>query len=720
MRGLADTCYRNRRLVVIAWLALLATAIGACAALSGEYRTVFELPDSESARALDLMEERGLAQRSGFSGQIVFAAEQGVNDPAVRRAMEDLFARVREALDEEELISPYEPQNAYQISADGRIAYAELNLSMREREAFQADAETVEALARDVDVPGLRIELGGDIFADRPEFASEVVGIVAAMIILLVAFGSVLAMGLPIVTALCGIGSGAALIGLLTRVLAVPDFTTQVAAMIGIGVGIDYALLIVTRYRHGLRDGLEPRQAIALALDTSGRAVVFAGMTVVISLLGIFMMNMDFMRSLSVSAVLAVLMTMLAAVTLLPALLGFVGRGIDRLGLPHRSAEREASEHFWYRWSRVVQAHPWPALLLSTALLVALASPVFALRLGFGDAGNRQEKDTTRRAYDLLSEGFGPGFNSPFLIIADLPEGAADAPKVQELTRALRATEGVASVAEPLILPDARLAIINLFAASAPQDKETSELVHRLREETLPPVATSTGLQIYTSGGPPIVVDFADYIASRLPLFFGAVLLLSFLLLMMVFHSVVVPVKAVVMNLLSIGAAFGAMVAIFQWGFLGSLFGLGKSGPIEAWAPMMLFAIVFGLSMDYEVFLLSRVREEYDRCGDNRQAVADGLAATGRVISAAALIMVCVFAAFILGGERVMKLMGFGLSFAIFIDATVVRLVLVPAAMELLGDLNWWMPGWLARRLPKLNVDGAAVAPEGAVAEAAS
>lgn len=709
MRRIAEFCYRRRRYVLAGWVAFLVGVFVLSTALAGEYHTEFELPASESARALDLLEERGISERTGFTGQIVFQADQGVNDPAVRRTMEDFFAKVAEVVQGEEINSPYEPANSYQISGDGKIAYAELNLSNRDQEEFVKDADAIKAIWKQISLPGLTVELGGDIFAEPPEFSSEFVGILAAAVILLVAFGSVLAMGLPIITALFGIGTGAALIGLMTRVLAVPDFTTQVGAMIGIGVGIDYALLVVTRYRQGLHDGLEPHEAIVLALDTSGRAVVFAGITVVISLLGMFMMNMDFMRSLSIGAVLAVLMTMLAAVTLLPAMLGFVGRNLDRLGLPHRTEESEVSERFWYRWSRIIQAHPWPALVLSATLLVALAAPVFTLRLGFGDAGNRLETDTTRRAYDLLSDAFGPGFNSPILMVVDAPNGAADLPGIQALARATGETEGVASVSEPQLISNAGLAMINVFADSAPQDEETTNLVHRLRNETIPPVVASTGLTVYTSGGPPIIVDFADYIGERLPLFFGAVLLLSFLLLMMVFHSVVVPLKAVIMNMLSIGASFGVMVAVFQWGFLDSLFGLGKPGPIESWAPMMLFAIVFGLSMDYEVFLLSRVREEYDRSGDNRAAVADGLAATGRVISAAALIMVCVFGAFILGGDRSLKLVGFGLAFAIFVDATVVRLVLVPAAMELLGDLNWWMPNWLGKRLPRLRAEGETV-----------
>jgi RND superfamily putative drug exporter len=525
--------------------------------------------------------------------------------------------------------------------------------------------------------------------------------------ILLIAFGSLIAMALPIVTALFGIGCGIAIIGFITRVLSVPEFTTQVAAMIGIGVGIDYALLIVSRYRHGLRDGLEPEEAVILSLDTSGRAVVFAGITVVIALLGMFMMNLDFVRSVSISAISAVLMTMLAAITLLPAMLGFAGKNIDRFGLPHRQEKPGEIHHsFWWRWSRVIQAHPWPALIISAGLLLLLTVPVLSLRLGFGDAGNRPESDTSRRAYDVLSEGFGPGFNAPVLVVVEGEGGPPDEAALDALAERIEATEGVASVTEPGVLGETNLALLNVFPDSAPQDDETTDLVHRLRNETIPPVERETGLRVLTTGGPPGVVDFADYIGERLPLFIGAVLALSFLLLLTVFHSIVVPLKAVLMNMLSIGASFGAMVAVFQWGWFDFIIGQGKEGPIEAWAPMMLFAIVFGLSMDYEVFLLTRVREEFDKTGDNARAVADGLAATGRVISAAAAIMVCVFGAFVLGEQRDIKLFGFGLAFAVLIDATIVRLVLVPSAMELLGNRNWWAPGWLVRVLPTIRVEG--------------
>ena len=711
MRSIAQFCYRRRRFVVIGWIMLLAGLTLISSAVGGEYNTEFKQPDSESARAIDLLNERGLSERTGFQGQIVIQSERGVNDPAVRGAMEDFFTKVEGALEGEQIVSPYSPQNPHQISRDGKIAYAEVNLAERDNEQYLDDGNAVRELWTQTPIDGVQIELGGDIFAEQEEFANELIGIGAAVIILLIAFGSVLAMGLPIVTALFGIGCGFAIIGVMTRFLNTPEFAAPVAAMLGIGVGIDYSLLIVSRYRQGLHDGLEPAEAVALSLDTSGRAVVFAGITVVISLLGIFMMNLDFMRGVAIAGVSAVAMTMLAAITLLPAFLGFVGRNIDRFRVPLLGrGDKEGSDptrSFWYRWSRLIQSHPWPALLISAAVLIALAVPVFSMRLGFPDAGNRLETDTTRRAYDLLSSGFGPGFNGPIFLVIDTPGGQADLSNVLQIAKAVEQTEGVASVVEPQLIPSAKLALMTVFPTSAFQDKETTDLVHRLREQTAPPVEQSTNLEVYTTGGPPFIVDISDFMAERLPYFIGAVLVLSFLLLLVVFHSVVVPLKAVLMNMLSIGAAFGAVVAVFQWGFGADLIGV-KEGPVDAWAPMLLFAIVFGLSMDYEVFLLTRVREEYDRTGDNGRAVADGLAATGRVISAAAAIMVAVFASFMLGDDRSLKLFGFGLAIAVFIDATIVRLLLVPAAMELMGKANWWAPRWLVRRLPTIRVDSIA------------
>jgi len=706
MKGIATFCYERRRFVVLGWIGLLVALGAAFAFFAGEYKTEFKLPGSESQDAVDLLEERGVNERTGFYGQVVFRAEQGVGDAAVRERMERFFADIERSVDGIEVVSPYAPENAHQISDDGDIAYAELNFSDRKNEEYVDDADTIKDLRDEIDVTGLQVELGGFIFAEQPAFSSELVGLGAAVIILLIAFGSLLAMGLPIVTALFGIGCGAALVGLLTRVLNVPEFTTQIAAMIGIGVGIDYALLIVTRYRQGLHDGLAPREAALLSLDTSGRAVLFAGLTVVIALFGMFMMNLEFMRSLAVGAILAVFMTMLASLTLLPALLGFAGRNIDRFGLPHRAsaAEEDASRSFWYRWSRVIQNHPWPALLLSSSLLIALALPVFWLRLGFGDAGNLPERETPRKAYDMLAEGFGPGFNGAILVVAETPNGDQDAAIVERLKGEIEQTEGVASVTPPISLASGQIHMFNVFPEFAPQDEETTGVVHRIRNDVVPSVVPGGTVVVRLTGDTPFVVDFADYIGERLPLFIGAVLVLSFLLLMTVFHSIVVAAKAVVMNMLSIAASFGMLVIVFQWGVGDNLIGLGREGPIEAWAPMMLFAILFGLSMDYEVFLLTRIREEYDRTGDNRRAVADGLAATGRVITAAAAIMICVFGAFVLGEARELKLVGFGLAFAIFIDATVVRLVLVPSLMELMGKWNWYLPSWL-RWLPVIRVE---------------
>lgn len=705
MRALAQICYRRRRLVALAWIGLLVGFFGVSSVFAGEFHTEFKLPGSDTQDAIDLLEARGVSERTGFTGQVVYQADASVNDPAVRQTIEKFLANIESSVQGIEIVSPYDPANSHQISDDGKIAYAEMNFSDREEKEYIDDADTIKDLYKQIDQPGLEVELGGDIFADTPSFSSELIGIAAAIIILLIAFGSLLAMGLPIITALFGIGCGAALVLLSTRVLAVPEFTTEVAAMIGIGVGIDYALFIVTRYRQALHADMEPQQAVVLAVDTSGRAVVFAGITVVISLLGMFFLNLDFMRSVATGAVLAVLMTMLASITLLPALLGFVGRNIDRFGIPRLRHEAETASSFWYRWSRVIQAHPWPALIASAVLLIVLAAPIFAIRLGFADAGNRATTDTTRRAYDLLSEGFGPGFNGPLLVVAETSNGQADEPALQRLKSALAATDGVDSVTDPQPVADGQLYLFQVFPTTSPQDDKTSDLVHHIRDNVVPSAIGGPAPRVLVTGLPPAVVDFSDYMSDHLPIFFGAVLVLSFLLLMTVFHSVVVPLKAVIMNMLSIGAAFGAMVAVFQWGVGASIFGLGKEGPIEAWAPMMLFAIVFGLSMDYEVFLLTRIREEYDRTGDNGRAVADGLAATGRVISAAAAIMVCVFGSFILGDERSLKLLGFGLSFAVLIDATVVRLILVPSAMELLGNRNWWAPGWLVRVLPTIRVD---------------
>jgi RND superfamily putative drug exporter len=555
-------------------------------------------------------------------------------------------------------------------------------------------------------VPGTEVELGGDIAFEQPEFSSEAIGFVAALIILLIAFGSLLAAGLPLVTAIFGIVTGIALVGLVVNVIGMPSFSNQAVAMIGIGVGIDYALFIVTRYREGLSEGLTPECATIRALDTAGRAVLFAGCTVIIAILGLFTIGLDMIRGLAVGISIGVLMTMLAALTLLPAVLGFVGGNIDKFGLPHRRrAERAGRQSFWYRWSRVIQRRPWPALLASAAVLILLTIPLFGLRLGFGDAGNQPTDQTVRRAYDLMSEGFVPGANGPLLLAAETPSGQSDVQALDDLSRELNQTEGVVFATQPIPNDSGDAAIIQVQPTTSPQDKETAHLVNRLRDDVIPDAVAGTTADVKVGGATAAVVDFSRYTADRLPWFIAAVLVLSFLLLMVVFRSLLVPLKAVIMNLLSVGAAYGILVAVFQWGWGDSLLGVGREGPIEAWIPMMLFAVIFGLSMDYEVFLLSRIREEYDRTHDNATAVANGLAVTARVITAAAAIMFFVFMSFVLGDDRSLKMFGFGLAMAVLIDATVVRLVLVPSTLELLGDRNWWLPRWLDRILPVVHVE---------------
>ncbi len=747
---LARWCVRHRKVVVFAiWIPLF-VALGVTSSVVGsDFHTQMQLPSGEARDVFRLLESVSKEQ-AGFDSQIVVKATQGVNDPAVKTALTDLFTEV-DAINGVQVTSPFDAPKQ-QISADGTIGFAQLKITERTQTQFAALADQIQGLGAATPThmtPGhsLQIEYGGQAFQKVKFPASEALGVIAAVIILVLAFGSVLAMGLPIGTALIGLGLGSSIVGLLSNVAEMPDFTTQMVAMIGLGVGIDYALFIVTRYREGLQDGLSVEDAVVESVDTSGRAVLFAGTTVIISLLGLYIMGLSFVRGLATGAAVGVLMMMIASVTLLPALLGMVGHRINvtsraaliSLGLlvvgglgaiitsnvgivvgglalavavllaslvfpslrkpvPHR-AEKPREQGFWYRWSRLIQRRPWPAFALGAGVLVVLTIPLFSIRLGFGDTGNAQPDQTVRKAYDLLAEGFGPGFNGPLVVTLE-GAPAADAAKVQAFTKTLQSTEGVqVAFARPI---RADLALITVVPASAPQDVATTDLVHRLRAQVIP----DSGYKARVGGFTAASQDFSEYLGARLPLLIGAVLVLSFLLLMAVFRSLLVPLKAVIMNLLSIGAAYGVIVAVFQWGWGENLIGVGKAGPVEAWAPMMLFAIVFGLSMDYEVFLLSRMKEEFDRTGDNATAVADGLAATARVITAAALIMVCVFSAFILGDNRQLKLFGLGLASAVFIDATIVRMLLVPATMELLGARNWWLPGWLDRLIPKIDVEG--------------
>jgi putative drug exporter of the RND superfamily len=704
LRRLAAWCYRRRRRVVVGWVVALVVISVLGQTVGGDLLKTFSLPGTESDRAFSVLKRE--FSRKGDTGDLVFRVRGpgDVNSPSVRNEVEPVFEKLRREPHVVSVTSPYEPAGSRFIARGGKIAYAEILFDVQANDVPLDLASNMRTIAKDANSPRLQVELGGSMFTEQTQPASEAIGILAAVVILLIAFGSLLAMGMPILTALFGIGIGLAFVNLLARVLDVPSFAPQVTALIGIGVGIDYALFISTRYREGLHEGRDPENAVVHAIDTSGRAVLFAGGTVVISLLGLFLIGVSFIRGLAVGASLAVLFVMAAAVTLLPAVLGFAGHTIDRFALPSARRGRSVENSFWTRWSRTLQARPWPALIGGLVILVVLAVPFFSLRLGVADAGNDPTSLTTRRAYDLLSQGFGPGFNGPLLVTSEV-RSPQDGAAMARLGATIARDPGVAQVSPPVSSPNGKGVLLRVISKGSPQDQSTTQLVHRLRDVTVPAASRGSTLDVHVGGQTGVGVDLADTVGQRLPYMFLAILLLSFVLLMLVFRSLLVPLKAVIMNLLSIGAAYGVIVAIFQWGWLKDVVGIGKEGPIEAWVPMMLFAIVFGLSMDYEVFLLSRIKEEYDRTRDNADAVAHGLAKTARLITAAAAVMICVFGSFVLSDLRVLKLIGFGLAFAVFIDATVVRLVLVPATMELLGDRNWWFPKAL-EWLPRIQVEG--------------
>ena len=745
--------------VVVAWLVSLFVIGGISGATGSGFSTQFSPPDVESARGLDILEEHFGGTGGGFGGSIVFLAEGDVTDPSVREPIETFLSAVGELdeFGEVTVVSPYGPQGAQQISRQGeyagRLAFARVEVGDDVTVEDSAELKKqIDAIEPDID--GVQIEYGGQIFAEFAAPESEVLGLGFAIVILILSFGSVMAMGLPIGTAFGGIAVGSATVTILSNFIEMPDFTSVLGVMIGLGVGIDYALFIVTRYREGMHAGLGSERSTVIAINTAGRAVLFAGTTVVISLMGMLLMGLAFVRGLAIGAATVVLATMVASVTLLPALLGFVRERVEitrwrgliaagaialaliavglvappivmlaglavavvvlvagfvitplRREVP-RPAPKPVDRTIPYRWSRLIQRRPWTALIAGLVVLILLALPVFAIRLGFSDEGNYPEDTTTRKAYDLLAAGFGPGFNGPLALAAELPEDGVDQESLMGITAALNDDEGVAFAAGPIPAPDGEAVLWQVIPTTSPQDAETETTLHRLRDDVIPPATDGTGLDVAVTGGTAVSVDFSTYLGDRLPLFIGVVLALSFLLLMTVFRSVLVPLKAVVMNLISIGAAYGLVVMVFQWGWMKDIVGIGKGGPIEPFIPMMMFAIVFGLSMDYEVFLLSRVKEEYDRGASNDRAVADGLAATARVITAAAAIMVVVFGSFLLESDRIIKIFGVGLASAVFLDATVVRMLLVPATMELLGERNWWVPKWLDRILPNIDVEG--------------
>ena len=707
MRALARWCITHRRIVVVGWIVALVAANAIGSAVGSTYNSNYKGPNSAgSQQAINLL-QKSFPARRGDSASIVFDASTAVTSPAVRGEISTLLTRIAALPHVTEVISPYAAAHA--ISPGGHIAYASVLFDERSFALPTSAIKRVISTAEHARTASLAIQLGGPPIeqVEPPKTGpATIIGILAAMIILLITFGTVVAAGLPLIAALLALGTAIGLIAVLTHLIDVVNFTPELAAMIGLGVGIDYALFVVTRYRAGLDAGLEPDEAIVTAMDTSGRAVLFAGVVVVIAMLGQLLVGVSFLRGPAVASSLTVLLTMTAALTLLPAVLSKLGRGIDRwdpFGLRRRG---RSGPGFWERWAAMIQRRPLIAALASLAILLVLASPILALRLGSADAGTDAKGTTTRQAYDLLAKGFGPGFNGPMQIVAQLPS-AGDRGAVAALRAGFVGQPDVAAVAPAIYSPGGNLAVINVFPKTAPQDAATSTLLTRLRNRVIPPLERSTKAAVYVGGTTALFADFSSLLASKLPLFIGAVVLISALLLLVVFRSVFVAVKAIAMNLLSVAAAFGVVVAIFQWGWLGGVIGISTTSPIAAFLPVMVFAVVFGLSMDYEVFLMSRMHEEWERTGDAAHAMRHGLAATGRVITAAAAIMVCVFASFILGDSLTIKLFGVGLASAVFLDAFLIRAVLVPALMALMGPRAWWLPRRLDRSLPRLNVDPA-------------
>jgi RND superfamily putative drug exporter len=710
---LADVSFRRRRWVVLGWLATLGLAIGLVAAFGGDYTADYSAPGSDSSQAQDLLESR-FSSQAGDTVDVVVRAPDGVDTPLVRREVAQLLDRIGGVAHVESVEDPFETPGA--ISQDGTTLVATARLDVVNPVDMPVPAsERMIAIAEDAARPGLDVALGGQTVTqgEAAEIGSEGIGLAAAAIILLITFGSVVAAGLPLIVAVAGLAVSSTLTGLLITVVDAPDWSTSLATMMGIGIGVDYTLLMVTRFREWRAAGLDERTATVATLDTAGRAVMVAGTTVVISMLGLFAMGLSFMRGAALVTILAVLVVMAASVTLFPALLGFLGKHVDRLRLPlGRRAPVSVAvgghvqpSRRWLAWSRLIDRHRWAAATLGVVALLTLAAPYLDVRYGFPDAGNNQESTQTRRAYDMLADGFGPGMNGPLLLVTELPSGSTAA-ALAPVTDAVRATTGVVAVADPVVNPAGDTAIVTVVPANGPQAPATEDLVTTLRDDVIPGAEQGSGLDVHVGGVTATSIDSTDNIAKRIPLLIGGVVLLSMLVLILSFRSLMVAVKAAIMNLLSVAAAYGVVALVLQGGWAGQLIGIDTETPLPAFVPVLMFAVLFGLSMDYEVFLVSRMREAWLRTGDNERAVLEGLASTGRVITAAAAIMVAVFAAFIPSPDVVLKVIGVGMASAILIDATIVRLLLVPAVMHLLGRANWWLPEWLGRRLPQLHVEG--------------
>ena len=715
MTGLARWCFQHRWTVLAGWLVVIAALAGISSSIGSSYSNSFSLPGTESSKAMDLL----VAQSHGRSGDVdsvVLHAKTGtLTAPAVEAKIGAVLAEMAKVPQVASVLSPFSAEGAAQLSSGGQIAYATVTFTKDSHDLATGNIQHVIDLGSSLRSADLQVEFQGqaiDGLSPPSTSSSELIGVLAAAVVLLLAFGSLLAMAIPLIAAIFALGSAILTIGLLSHILTISTIAPTIAALVGLGVGIDYALFIVTRHRTGIKAGLTPVDAAVAALNTSGRAVLFAGATVAVAMLGLLILGVGFLSGIGISAAVMLAFAVAIAVTMLPALFGVFGNRVlsrrQRAALARDGASDVHTSGPWFRWAGFVQRHPIPLTVVASTLMLALVVPFFSLRLGASDNGNNPTTSTTRQAYDLLAKGFGPGYNGPLQLVARTPSPAAAADLVR-LENAIAAQPGVASVRAGLAEAGATVHTVEVTPTTSPQSADTAALIAHLRKDVIP-AYSHDDLAVYVGGNTATFQDFASVLAGKIPLFIAIIVLLGSVLLMLAFRSLLIPLTAAVMNLLSAGAAFGVVVAVFQWGWGSSTLNGGAAGPIEAFLPAMMLAILFGLSMDYEVFLVSRMHEEWVKTGDNRRAVRVGQAATGRVITAAAVIMICVFMAFVLGGQRIIAEFGLGLSSAILLDALVVRTVLVPAAMQLFGRANWYLPKSIDRVLPHVTVETADVA----------
>ncbi|WP_435220670.1 MMPL family transporter [Streptomyces sp. Tue6028] len=711
MAALARWCVRHRLVAVLLWLLALGGVTAAAAVTGSAYSNDYEAPGTESGRAARLLSD-GFPGLGGDSDTVVWHTTSGtVRSSDVEQTMTRTLDRIADLPGVASVVGPHGSRGSDRISSDGRTAYATVTFDDRAEHIDKAEARAVVDTAKAAESEGLQVELGGSAIGltqSSGGHLAEAVGVVVAAVVLFLAFGSLAASLLPIATALVGVGTAYAGIVLLGHAMTVADFAPMLGMLIGLGVGIDYALFIVTRHRRGLKRGLPVDEAARNAVATTGRAVVFAGATVCIALLGMLILRLGFLNGVAVAASLTVVLTVAASVTLLPALLSWIGpRALnrrERRRLHEHGPEPELPTGFAARWSAFVERHPKLLGSVAVVVMVLLALPTFSLRLGTSDQGNDPGHTTTRQAYDLVADGFGPGVNGPLTLVTRVG-GAEGRLALDNLDATLRATEGVATVTPVTYDSGGDTAYLTVVPESAPQSRQTSDLVDRLRAEVLPRAEAGTTLDVQVGGVTASYDDFADVVVGKLPLFVGVVIGLGCVLLLLAFRSIGIPVKAAVMNVAAVAAAFGVVVAIFQWGWGSELLGLGRAGPIEPFLPVIMVSVLFGLSMDYQVFLVSRMYEEWLETRDNRRAVRVGLAETSRVINSAAVIMISVFLAFVLSGDRVIAMFGIALASAVALDAFVLRTLLVPALMHMLGGANWWLPRRLDRCLPRISIE---------------